>query len=82
MKISGYYLEATYADNIRLDKRPYFIERYLVSSRIYLAKGEIWIRIDKKKAMDLFPQEPPAANQENKHIIVQKIMICFSSPLK
>lgn len=41
MKISGYYLEATYADNIPLDKRPYFIERYLVSSRIYLAKGEI-----------------------------------------
>ena len=36
----------------------------------------------KKKAMDLFPHEPPAANQENKHIIVQKIMICFSSRLK
>ena len=49
MKISGYYLEATYADNIPLDKRPYFIERYLVSSRIYLAKGEIWIWVDKKK---------------------------------
>ena len=32
--------------------------------------------------MDLFPHEPPAANQENKHIIVQKIMICFSSRLK
>ena len=31
--------------------------------------------------MDLFPHEPPA-DQENKHIIVQKIMICFSSPLK
>lgn len=41
MKISGYYLEATCVDNIPLDKRPYFIERYLVSSRIYLAKGEI-----------------------------------------
>lgn len=38
--------------------------------------------LTKKKAMDLFPHEPPAANQENKHIIVQKIMICFSSPLK
>lgn len=36
----------------------------------------------KKKAMDLFPHEPPAANQENKHIIVQKIMICFSSRMK
>lgn len=82
MKISGYYLEATYADNIPLDKRPYFIERYLVSSRIYLAKGEIWIWVDKKKAMDLFPHKPPTANQENKHIIAQKIMICFSSPLK
>lgn len=83
MKISGYYLEATYVDNIPLDKRPYFIERYLVSSRIYLAKGEIWIWVDKKKkAMDLFPHEPPAANQENKHIIVQKIMICSSSRLK
>ena len=32
--------------------------------------------------MDLFPHEPPAANQENKQIIVQKIMICFSSRLK
>ena len=50
MKISGYYLEATYADNIPPDKRQYFIERYLVSSRIYLAKGEIWIWVDKKKS--------------------------------
>lgn len=47
-----------------------------------LLRGKFEYELTKKKAMDLFPHEPPAANQENKHIIVQKIMICFSSPLK